>query len=275
MLYSCPFSFVFLANISKWFVFVLSIVYSRPVLYQLITYFVFALSSKSPLRLFIAPLDVVLSCSFLDPKGFWVVLPVVPQWRQLSPRIPKICGRWLGDLLIIWVTLSNYSLVIFSDPTWDDDPNSDFHGICIYIIVYHVLLRWDNMGLHFSSKEVISADPISLAHISNIYSTSHMYAHSTHSDISHYSTLFNILYVYIYNYIYIFTCNIFETDALMKFMQQISTQLPATHWFSVSTRYHGQRPRRALRPALPSGQLRLRPDGSWKQLGRSTLGWVG
>lgn len=80
----------------------------------------------------------------------------------------------------------------------------------IYIIVYHVLLRWDNMGLHFSSKEVISADPISLAHISNIYSTSHMYAHSTHSDISHYSTLFNILYVYIYNYIYIYMQHIWN-----------------------------------------------------------------
>ena len=153
------------------------IVFSRPVLYQLITYFV--LSSKRPLRLFIAPLDVVLSCSFLDPKGFWVVLPVVPQWRQLSPRIPKICGRWLGDLLIIFQTR-------------DDDPNSDFHGICIYIIVYHVLLRWDNMGLHFSSKEVISADPISLAYIINIYSTSHTYAHIRTFNSFWYITLFNI-----------------------------------------------------------------------------------
>ena len=191
VLYSCPFSFVFLANISKWFVFVLSIVYSRPVLYQLITYFVFALSSKSPLRLFIAPLDVVLSCSFLDPKGFWVVLPVVPQWRQLSPRIPKICGRWLGDLLIIWVTLSNYSLVIFSDPTWDDDPNSDFHGICIYI--YNSIPRVVEMGQYGTTFFKQGGD-LSWSHFTGTYKQ-HIFnfAHVRTFNSFWYITLFNII----------------------------------------------------------------------------------
>ncbi|CAK0880166.1 unnamed protein product, partial [Prorocentrum cordatum] len=36
-------------------------------------------------------------------------------------------------------------------------------------------------------------------------------------------------------------------------------------------RHHGQRPCRAVRPALPPGQFRLRPDGCGQQLGEGAL----